>query len=96
MMGAPKNEFLTIELTRDWLRATEAERAYETARLRAMIVDRVLQDVVTRVRWGLSLQCAGDEVWRRQGKYAPSDVKRIVSEALEGIGWIRSGRKAEK
>lgn len=93
---ADRKELLTVEVARAWLRATEADRAREEARVRAIIVDRVLSDFVARAGWGLSLQCAGDEVWGMRGNRAPADVKQIVLETLEGVGWVPPGRKGTK
>lgn len=91
---AASKELLTVEVARAWLRVTEAERAQEEARTRALIVHRVLSDFVTRARWGLPVQSAGDEVWRMRGKRVPDDIKQIVIETLEGVGWTRPGRRA--
>jgi hypothetical protein len=82
-----RKELLTVELARAWLKATEAERAREEARTRAMIVDRVLSDLVLRASWGLSVQSAGDEIWRTRGKHAVGGISKVVRETLEGVGW---------
>lgn len=83
-------QFLTTDIFKAWLNATEAQRAEEEARLKAVIIDRVLSDVVSRVRWGLTVQAAGDEVWLARGKRENAYVRQIVEDALEEIGWVRS------
>jgi hypothetical protein len=93
-----RKENLTVDVMRAWLQATEQQRAQEEARTRSMIIDRVLNDVMTRVQWGRTPQGAADEVWRIRGRGAPRDVKQIVAEALEGldIGWVRRDRGGEQ
>lgn len=90
-MTSPKQDLLTVAVAQAWLRLTEAERQKEEERMRALIVDRVLDAVLTRANCGWPVQLAGDEVWQNRGMHAPAAVKQIVSDTLEAIGWTGPG-----
>lgn len=88
-MTGRKDDLLTVEVAQAWLRVTEAERQKEEERMRALIVDRVLNAVLTRASCGCPVQLAADEVWQNRGLHAPTDVRQIVSDTLVAIGWTR-------
>jgi hypothetical protein len=93
-MSSEKKELLTVEVARAWLRVTKAERMREEAQTRDLIINRVLLDFVQRVRWGYAPQDAGDQVWRMwRSRNEPNGIKQLAAETLEGVGWVRPGKK---
>jgi hypothetical protein len=91
-----RKELRTVAVFNAWMRTTAVDRAREEARVRVMVVDRVLADVERLVRSGDTLQDACDGVWSRRGKYASPDMRQFIEDTLKSIGWARRGKKLQR
>ncbi|WP_155248078.1 hypothetical protein [Variovorax paradoxus] len=83
---------LTVEKFAAWLEVTAVVREQQEIESRARIVDATLRDVAMRTSWGLMPAC--DFAWRCRGRNAAPEVRRIVEDALRGIGWVHPKERA--
>lgn len=83
---------LTVEKFAAWLEVTAAIREQQEIESHARIVDATLRDVAMRTGWGLMPAC--DFVWRCRGRNAAPEVRRVVEDALRGIGWAHPKERA--